>query len=152
MRPGRRLGIDVGDVRIGVAASDPEGLIASPLETVPAKGDPIARILAIAGEYEPIECVIGLPIGLSGQEGAAAAKARAFAGRLIAALPGVSIRLVDERMSTVTAASQLRASGRNAKKSRSVIDQAAATVILQTALDAERTRGTAPGELIEGTT
>lgn len=150
MRRGRRLGIDVGEVRIGVASCDPDGLIATPVETVPAReGDPIARIAALVREYEAIECIVGLPVSLSGKEGVAAAKARDFAERLVPAIPGVSVRLVDERMSTVTASSQLRASGRKAKSSRSVIDQAAATVILQTALDAERTRGSAPGELLD---
>lgn len=150
MRRGRRLGIDVGEVRIGVASCDPDGLIATPVETVPARdGDPIARIVALAREYAAIECIVGLPVGLSGREGAAAAKARDFAMRLVAAIPEVPVRLVDERMSTVTASAQLRASGRSARSSRSVIDQAAATVILQTALDAERTGGSAPGELLD---
>lgn len=149
MRRGRRLGIDVGAVRIGVASCDPDGMIATPVRTVSANEDPIGQLARLVGEYEAIECVVGLPVGLSGREGAAAAKARDFAGRLAAAVPEISVRLVDERLSTVTAGSQLRASGRTAKSSRSVIDQAAATVILQTALDAERTRGTPPGELLD---
>lgn len=150
MRSGRRIGVDVGDVRIGVASCDPGGMIATPLETVQARdGDPVARIAGLIAEYEAIECVVGLPIGLSGTEGAAAGKARDFAARLAVACSPVPVRLVDERMSTVTATGQLRASGRTAKSSRSVIDQAAATVILQSALDAERTRGLPPGELVE---
>jgi len=152
LRRGRRLGVDVGDVRIGVAICDPDGLIATPLETVAARdGDPVDRIGELAADYEVFECVVGLPISLSGAEGKAAAKARAFATRIADACTGVSVRLVDERMSTVTAAGQMRASGRSAKSSRAVIDQAAATVILQTALDAERTGGAPPGELIERT-
>lgn len=149
MRQGRRLGIDVGDARIGVASCDPSGLIATPIETVAAGPNAIARLQEIAEEYEVIECVVGLPLGLSGREGPAAAKVRGFAAELASVISPVSVRLFDERMSTVTAQSHLHASGKNTKKSRSVIDQAAAVVILQSALDAEQTRGTAPGELIE---
>jgi putative holliday junction resolvase len=145
-RRGRRLGIDVGDVRIGVAVSDPDGILATPVETVAAGPAAIARLVELAHEHEVIECVVGLPMGLSGREGPAAAKVRAFCDELLAAIDPVPIRLFDERMTTMTAASNLRHSGRSSRGSRSVIDQAAATVILQTALDAERTRGSAPGE------
>ena len=147
MRKGRRVGIDVGDVRIGVAVSDPDGMLATPLETVAAGRDALARLAAIVAEHEAIECVVGLPLSLSGREGPAAAKVRAFAGGLRDAIAPVPVRLVDERMSTMTADGQLRESGRSGTSKRAIIDQAAATVILQAALDAERTRGTAPGEI-----
>lgn len=147
-RRGRRLGVDVGDARIGVASCDPDGMIATPVETVPAGDRAIDRIASLVQEYEAVECVVGLPVGLSGREGPAAAKVRAFAGALAFRLPSLPVRLVDERMSTVTAAGQLRSSGRTAKNSRSVIDQAAAVVILQSALDTEHSRGAAPGELV----
>jgi putative Holliday junction resolvase len=146
MRYGRRVGVDVGDVRIGVAVSDPEGLLASPLETVPAGPDAVTRLAEIVTEQEALECVVGLPLSLSGREGPAAAKIRGFATSLRDAIAPVPIRLVDERMSTMTADGQLRESGRSGAGKRAIIDQAAATVILQAALDAERTRGTAPGE------
>lgn len=152
MRRGRRLGIDVGDVRIGVASCDPSGMIATPVETVKAGPGAIDRLVDIAEEYEVIECVVGLPMGLSGREGPAAKKVRVFVAALAEALAqrpateSAQIRLFDERMSTMTAQAQLRSSGRSSKSSRSVVDQVAATVILQTALDAERQRGTAPGE------
>lgn len=149
MRRGRRLGIDVGDARIGVASCDPDGLIATPIETVAAGPKAITRLRELADEYEVIECVVGLPVGLSGREGPAAAKVRDFAAELAAVVSPVWVRLFDERMSTVTAQSHLHASGKNTKRSRAVIDQAAAVVILQTALDAEKARGEAPGELIE---
>lgn len=155
MRRGRRLGVDVGDARIGVAVCDPDGLIATPVETVRAGQGAIDRIVAIAREYEVFEIVVGLPIGMSGREGPAAAKVRTFAAALAAALTGesqpVSLRLIDERLSTVAGQAQLHASGRTTKSSRSVIDQAAAVVILQSAVDAERTRGTAPGEILTST-
>lgn len=149
MRVGRRLGIDVGDVRIGVASCDPAGILATPVETVAAGRRAIERIQELVLDYEVIECVVGLPIGLSGREGPAAAKVRLFAERLAHSVAPTPVRLFDERMSTMTASSQLRESGRTSKNSRSVVDQVAATVILQAALDTERARGTAPGEKLE---
>ncbi len=150
-RKGRRLGVDVGDARIGVASCDPDGLIATPVETVRAGDGALARLAALVEEYEAFEVVVGLPLGMSGREGPAAVKVRAFAADLARAIPGVSVRLIDERLSTVAGQAQLHASGRTTKSSRSVIDQAAAVVILQSAIDAERTRGTAPGELVTST-
>ncbi|HPU12971.1 MAG TPA: Holliday junction resolvase RuvX [Aeromicrobium sp.] len=140
MTRGRRLGVDVGDARIGVAVCDPDGLIATPVETVSAGPDAIGRLAELVSEYEAIEVVVGLPVGLSGREGPAAAKVRDFVSLLEPAIGGVSVRLVDERLTTVSAQSQLHASGRNTKSSRSVIDQAAAVVILQSAIDAQRAR------------
>ena len=151
MRRGRRIGVDVGDVRIGVAVCDPDGLIATPFETVPAGPEAAARIAAIVTEVGAIECVVGWPIGLSGREGPAAAKVRAFCDLLAPLVGDVTIRLVDERMSTMTADGLLRVGGKSGVKRRQVIDQAAATVILQSAIDAERTRGgDAPGEVVHG--
>ncbi len=149
MRRGRRLGIDVGDVRIGVAVCDPDGLVATPLETVAAGPDAVARIVELVDEVGAFEVVVGLPVSLSGREGPAAAKMRSFCAALRAAAPGdLQIRLHDERMTTMTADSLLREGGRSGRSRRKVIDQAAATVILQGCLDAERTRGTAPGETL----
>ncbi|MFI6643129.1 Holliday junction resolvase RuvX [Streptomyces sp. NPDC050504] len=151
MRRGRRLAIDVGDARIGVASCDPDGVLATPVETVPGRDVPAAhrRLKQIVDEYEPIEIVVGLPRSLNGGEGPAAAKVRAFAQVLANAVAPVSVRLVDERMTTVTASQGLRASGVKSKKGRSFIDQAAAVVILQNALESERASGTAPGEGVE---
>ena len=149
MRRGRRLGVDVGDVRIGVAVSDPDGILATPVETVAAGPRAIGRLAELVREHEVLECVVGLPMGLSGREGPAAIKVRAFCAELATAIDPVPIRLFDERMSTISADAMLRHSGRSARGKRSIIDQAAATVILQTALDSERTRGSAPGESME---
>jgi putative Holliday junction resolvase len=148
MRRGRRIGVDVGDVRIGVAVSDPDGILATPVETVPAGPQAITRIAELVREHEAMECVVGLPMGLSGLEGPAAAKVRTFCAELRPAIDPVPIRLFDERMTTMTAQGQLRHSSKSGKAKRTVIDQAAATVILQTALDTERTRGSAPGESV----
>ncbi|MFF7214136.1 Holliday junction resolvase RuvX [Streptomyces sp. NPDC008238] len=151
MRRGRRIAIDVGDARIGVASCDPDGLIATPVETVPGRDVPAARrrIAEIVEEYEPIEVLVGLPRSLNGREGQAAAKARGFAEDVAKIISPVPVRLVDERMTTVTATQGLRASGVKAKKGRSVVDQAAAVVILQSALETERVSGKEPGESVE---
>lgn len=146
MRRGARLGIDVGRARVGVAKSDADGLLATPVETVQRGDDTpaaVARVLALAAEYDVMELVVGLPLSLSGGDTPSTQDARDFADLL--AVGGLPVRLVDERLSTVTAQSAMRANGRKAKQQRSVIDQAAAVVILQHALDAERASGTAPG-------
>jgi putative Holliday junction resolvase len=142
------VGVDVGDVRIGVAVCDPDGMLATPLESVSAGPDAIARLAVIVAEHEPLECVVGLPLSRSGREGPAAVKVRAFATALRDAIAPVPVRVFDERMSTMTADGQLRESGRSGRGKRAIIDQVAATVILQGALDAERTRGTAPGQIL----
>lgn len=147
MRPGSRIGVDVGKARIGVARSDPHGLLATPVSTV-ARGDgDIVEILSICSEVEAVEIVVGLPLALSGTHTASTDDASAFASRL-AALASVPVRLVDERLSTVSAQQALRLSGRNTRNSRTVIDQVAAVIILQHALDFERSAGTPPGTLV----
>jgi putative Holliday junction resolvase len=148
MRVGRRLGVDVGAVRIGVAQCDPEGLIATPVVTLQVGKDSIRELNQLVRELSAIEIVVGLPTSLSGNEGEAAAKAREFAAKMHAQI-ATPIRLVDERLSTVVATHAMRASGVNSKKGRASIDQAAAVVILQSALDAERASGRPPGEIVE---
>ena len=148
VRPGVRIGVDVGSVRVGVAACDPAGLIATPVSTLSrGKGD-LAALAALVAEREAVEVVVGLPTSLSGRAGPAAAAAEAYAGALAARVP-VPVRLVDERFSTVGAQRDLRASGVDTRRGRSVIDQAAAVIILQGALDAERSSGLAPGRLVQ---
>lgn len=149
MRRGIRIGVDVGDVRVGVAASDPDGLIATPVETLAAgKGDRQA-IATLVAERAALEVVVGLPRSLNGREGPAAAKAHSYADKIAALVAPVPVRLVDERMSTVTATRGLQASGVRGRKGRKVVDQAAAVVILQSALEGERTSGKPPGQLVE---
>ncbi len=153
MRHGVRLGIDPGDARIGVARSDPSGFLATPVETVRRGTGDLARIARIlAAEVEEstvLEVVVGLPRSLSGGEGPAAAKVREFAAALGRRIAPVPVRLVDERMTTVSAEAMLRDQGRKGGKRRAVIDQAAAVLILQHALDTERATGNAPGEILE---
>ena len=115
VRRGVRIGVDVGDVRIGVARSDPSGLIATPVETVARGTGDLARLAAIAAEEDAVEVVVGLPRSLSGGEGPAAAKVRAFAAEIAAALAPVPVRLCDERLSTVTAESATQPSTLAAK-------------------------------------
>ncbi len=148
MRTGVRLGVDVGTARVGVARSDPHGVLATPIETLARRDDVIAGIRRLVDEPAAIEVVVGLPIALSGAETASTADARTVAVAIAAALP-VPVRLVDERLTTVSAARGLREAGRTTKNSRSVVDQAAAVILLQHALDLERTSGNPPGALVE---
>jgi len=154
MRRGVRLGVDPGDARIGVARSDPSGHLATPVETVRrGQGDlkRLRRILREAGEETVdgvLEVVVGLPRSLSGGEGPAAAKVREFAARLAASVAPVGVRLVDERLTTVSAEAMLRDRGTKGAARRAVVDQAAAVLILQHALDSERATGLPPGELV----
>lgn len=144
-RRGARLGIDVGKARIGVARCDPDGMLATPLETVPrASGDPVARILALAEEYGAIELVAGLPLNMKGEETASTADARAFAEALDAA-SALPVRMIDERLTTVSAHSAMREVGRSQRSSRSIIDQVAAVVLLQHAVDIEKRTGSPAG-------
>jgi putative holliday junction resolvase len=149
-RRGVRVAVDLGDVRIGVAACDADGVLAFPVSTVRAGADEIPALLEVVAEYGPIEVLVGLPRSLAGGEGPSAVLARERAGRLARAV-GVPVRLVDERLSTVTAAHRLRASGRKAREQRGVIDAAAAAAILEQALALERAQGEPPGELVSAT-
>jgi putative pre-16S rRNA nuclease len=152
MRAGVRLGVDVGAVRIGVAACDPAGLIATPVVTLRRGRGDLAEIARLAAEHAAVEVVVGLPRTLAGREGRAAAEAVAFAERLAETLGSTPVRLVDERFSTVGAQRDLRASGVGSRRGRSVVDQAAAVIILQSALDEERATGIAPGRQVEAAT
>jgi putative Holliday junction resolvase len=139
---GRRLGIDVGAVRVGVALSDPDGVLATPLVTVPrdvAGGSDLTAIAGLVAEHEVVGIVLGLPRTLAGREGPAAEAARDFAAGL-ASVVDVPVELSDERLTTVVATQQLRERGVKGRKQRAVIDQAAAVAILQGWLDAARRR------------
>ena len=143
---GRRLGVDVGKVRVGVAISDPDGILATPLVTVSrdlgtaAESGPadIAELVRLVTEHEAVQVVVGLPVRLNGTEGAAAIDIRAYAERLARALGPVPVVLADERMSTVVATRRLAERGVRGKRQRAVVDQAAAVEILQSWLDAQR--------------
>nr|WP_306426432.1 Holliday junction resolvase RuvX [Cellulomonas massiliensis] len=144
-------------MRVGLAASDPDGIVATPVATLardarrPQGGRlpaDVAAIVSEVGERRAACVYVGLPRHLSGSEGAASASARAYAEALAQAVAPLEVRLVDERLSTVTAHQALRASGRSGRRHREVVDQAAAVVILQYVLETERTTGRRPGERV----
>lgn len=148
LRPGVRVAVDVGTVRIGLATCDPAGVLATPLETVPRGRGDMERIAEVVRERQAIEVVVGLPRSLSGEEGPAARTARTFAVELARRVAPCPVRLVDERLSTVSATRGMRESGVSSRRGRGRVDQAAAAVILQDALDLERSSGRAPGETV----
>lgn len=135
------LGVDVGTVRVGVARSDPRGVLAVPVETVrrdKRRGTDLDRIAELVREYEAVGVVVGLPVTLADREGAAAAAARAYATALATAVAPVPVQHVDERLTTVSAVRKLSGSGVRAREARGVIDQAAAVELLQHWLDLHR--------------
>ena len=150
MRPGVRLGVDVGTVRIGVARCDPSGLLASPLDTVRRGTGDVAQLARLAADNEAIEVVVGLAIGLAGGEGKSASDGRTFASDLAARLAPLPVRLVDERFTTVLAHSALQQGGLDSRARREAVDKAAAALLLQGALDTERSTGEPAGQLVAG--
>jgi len=137
----RILGIDVGEARIGLALSDELGMLAHPLETIQVKaGKPHVKIAEIIRREKVAEAVIGLPRNMNGTYGPAAEKCREFARKLTGQIPNLTIHFQDERLTTVAAQKSLHEAGRNTRKSRPVIDQVAAQLILQGYLDAQALR------------
>jgi putative Holliday junction resolvase len=152
VRPGVRLAVDVGSVRIGVARSDPGGLLASPLTVVRRGHGDLDTLARLSEEAESLEVIVGLPTSLSGTEGPAAMAAREFATALAERIAPTPVRLVDERFTTTVAHDALRRGGKDSRARRQVVDAAAAAVLLQAALDTERGTGYPPGEPVtEGT-
>ena len=148
MRHGVRLGLDVGTVRIGVAVSDAEGILATPLSTVQRSDNNfLAQLETLVQERHIVEVIIGLPLALSGSMTASTQDALNVA-RDLDALLAVPVRMVDERLTTVSAHSALRQNGKKQKQTRQVIDQVAAVLILQHALETERSQGRHPGTLV----
>jgi len=137
---GRRLGVDVGTVRIGVAVSDPDGILATPVQTVRRERGTahLRRLASLVDELEVVEVVVGLPRTLSDRAGSSADDAVAVAEALAARISPVPVRLADERLTTVSAARSLREAGMRAREQRGMIDQAAAVAILQGWLDQRR--------------
>jgi putative Holliday junction resolvase len=148
VRAGVRVGLDLGSVRIGVAASDPSGSIAVPVGTVRRDAQAFDRIAMLLAEREALEVIVGLPRSLSGADGPAATAARRWAAELAARIAPIGTRLVDERLSTAAAARGLREAGVSGRKARGAVDQVAAAIFLQAALDTERSTGTPPGEAV----
>ncbi|MFF0720154.1 Holliday junction resolvase RuvX [Verrucosispora sp. NA02020] len=145
---GVRLGVDVGQVRIGVSRSDPHGVLATPLVTLSRDQNPrsdavptdLVQVAALVAEHEAVEVVVGLPVNLAGKHGPAAEHVKAYSRQLADVIAPVPVTLTDERMSTVVASRRLAERGVRGKKQRAVVDQAAAVEILQSWLDAQRRR------------
>ncbi|MEO5743579.1 MAG: Holliday junction resolvase RuvX [Terracoccus sp.] len=151
VRSGVRVGVDVGSVRVGVAASDPSAVLAHPVRTLARDlqgGSDLEALVVLVAELEAVEVVVGLPRLMSGAEGEAARLARDYAVNLARRIRPVEVRLVDERLTTVAAHRRLRDSGVPGRGQRAVVDQAAAVLILQSALDAAASTGRAVGELV----
>ncbi len=148
MRPGVRLGVDAGKVRVGVATCDRDGLLATPVATLGRGSATVGELRGLVEEYAASEVVVGLPLSLGGGDTPSTDDARALAAELAEVLE-VPVRLVDERLSTVSAQRALHESGRSVKGSRAVIDQVAAVIILQNALDFERSAGHPPGTVVD---
>ncbi len=147
LRPGVRIAVDVGSVRVGLARCDRDAILATPIATL-ERATAVAQVIQVAAELDVLEIYVGLPLGMRGNLGSAAELAQDFARELAVSLRATPIRLVDERLSTVTAERGLKAAGRSGRTSRPVVDQAAAVVILEHALALERAQGVAPGTLV----
>ena len=148
VRSGVRLAVDPGSVRIGVARSDPGGVLATPLTVVRQGKRALDALAKLAAAEEAMEILVGLPRSLSGRDGPAAAGAKQFAADLAARVAPLPVRLVDERFTTATAHDALRAGGHDSRARRQTVDSAAAAVLLEAALESERRTGRAPGELV----
>lgn len=149
---GVRVAVDVGSARVGVAASDRTATLASPVVVLrrDVRGlRDLDELAALVSEREAVEVIVGLPQTLRGRDSASTADARAYAAALAARIAPVPVRLVDERLTTVSATQQLRAAGRDARASRTVVDAAAAVVLLEAALDRERNTGAPAGEQVQ---
>jgi putative holliday junction resolvase len=149
IRAGVRVAVDVGSVRVGVAASDASGTLASPVVVLRRdrrSGADLDALAALVIDRAAVEVLVGLPQTLRGTDSASTADARAYAQALAGRVAPVAVRLVDERLTTVTASRQLQAAGRTVRSGRSVVDAAAAVVLLDAALDRERQTGNAAGE------
>lgn len=137
------LGVDVGTVRVGVARSDPRGVLASPVATV-SRGSGVAELARLVREHAAVGVVVGLPVTLAGREGASAAMARDYAEQLARVISPIPVELVDERLTTVAAERRLAARGVRGRARRAIVDQAAAVEILQHWLDAKRAQSDGP--------
>lgn len=148
MRPGVRLGVDVGRVRVGVSRSDPDGVLAFPHGTF-LRDQALSGVTEAIASHAAVEVVVGLPLGMSGADTASTADAREFATEL-SQQTDVPVRLVDERLTTVSAMAGLHQAGKSTRSAKPIIDEASAVIILQHCLDAEKTHGRAPGRLVGG--
>lgn len=146
IRPGVRLAIDVGRARVGIARSDQDGIMAFPVETAP-RDTATDVVVGLVAEYSPLEVIVGLPLNMAGEHTPSTDDAVEFA-QVLAQRVAVPVRMVDERLSTVSAMAGLHGSGKTVKSAKPLIDQASAVIILQHCLDTEENTGTPPGFLV----
>jgi putative Holliday junction resolvase len=149
MRKGKRLAIDVGSVRIGLATCDPDGILSSPIAALSrseSSSESVQAIVNLVSELNVIEVLVGDPISLSGSTTSSTRDARQLAAEIASAI-SVPVRLVDERLTTVSAQAKLRQTGFNSRDAKHLIDSASAVEILEQALNTERSTGKAPGVL-----
>lgn len=149
MRKGKRLALDVGTVRIGLASCDADGILSSPLPAIKrtsANSDVVGQIQNLVAELGIFEVIVGDPISLAGTVTSSTSDARFFALEIAAAIT-IPVRLVDERLTTVSAQAKLRQAGKDSREARAFIDSASAVEILEQALNTERSSGMAPGYL-----
>ena len=140
MQRGRRLAFDFGDARIGVAVSDQDSILATPVETLQTKREDLwDRIFDLLAEYEPVHVYVGRPVHLSGNESDSTTKAELFASEFRERFD-IEVTMIDERLSTVSAQRSMREAGLTARESKEAIDQAAAVAILEMALDLEKSK------------
>ena len=140
MQRGRRLAFDFGDARIGVAVSDQDSILATPVETLQTKREDLwDRIFDLLAEYKPVHVYVGRPVHLSGNESDSTTKAELFASEFRERFD-VEVTMIDERLSTVSAQRSMREAGLTARESKEAIDQAAAVAILEMALDLEKSK------------
>ena len=145
MRDGIRIGVDAGKARVGVSVCDPSGLLATPVVTL-ERNDPqmLTQFKKLVGEYSPIEIVVGLPLNLQGNHTPSTQDAINLA-REFQQVTNLPVRMIDERLTTVSAHAAMRSVGKKQRGTRSVIDQVAAVMVLQHALDLERSSGKPAG-------
>jgi putative Holliday junction resolvase len=150
MRVGRRMAVDVGKARLGVAVCDVEAILSSPLDALKRSSEisqTVADLVKLANLYEVIEIYVGDPLSLSGKDTESTYDSRTIALELSDSLD-IPVRMIDERFTTVSAAIKLRAAGVNSKDAKSIIDSASAVEILESAISSEKSSGMAPGQLV----
>lgn len=152
VRRGARVAVDVGGVRVGIAKCDADGILSVPVTTARREVDDFSTVIELVQDIDALEVIVGLPLNMDGTKGKAAKEATRWAKRLARRIAPVPVRLVDERLTTVSAHKSLHAAGRKEISHRSVIDQASAVIILDIALDFERNTGRLPGQPVELTT
>jgi putative Holliday junction resolvase len=152
MRKGKRLAIDVGSIRIGLASCDADAILSSPLPALKRSSNStevVSAIKELVADLQIIEVIVGDPVSMSGGVTSSTTDARELAAEIALAI-SIPVRLVDERLTTVSAQAKLRQSGKDSRDAKSFIDSASAVEILEQALNSERSSGNAPGVLAGG--